>query len=77
MHKIINLPFLYMGVKLGVSHKGKAHRSESAENRVMRIFGPKSDKVAGGRIKLRNEERHHLFFFFSVLQIYLSYSHCL
>ena len=33
-----------------------------SQNRILRrIFGPKRDEVTGGRIKLRNEERHELY----------------
>jgi hypothetical protein len=31
------------------------------ENRVLRIFGPKRDEVAGGWRKLHNEELHNLY----------------
>jgi hypothetical protein len=41
---------------MGVKHKLKAF-----ENRVLRrIFGPKREKMAGGWIKLHNEELHNL-----------------
>ena len=32
-----------------------------SQNRILRrIFGPKRDELTGGRIKLRNKERHEL-----------------
>jgi hypothetical protein len=38
------------------------HRLRIFENRVLRrIFGPKRDKVIGGRRKLHNEELHNLY----------------
>jgi hypothetical protein len=38
------------------------HRLRVFENRVLRgIFGPKRDKVTGGRRKLHNEELHGLY----------------
>jgi hypothetical protein len=38
------------------------HRLRALENRVLRIiFGPKKDKVTGGRRKLHNEELHNLY----------------
>jgi hypothetical protein len=32
-----------------------------SENRVLRIFGPKREEVAGGCRKLHNEELHNLY----------------
>jgi hypothetical protein len=40
------------------------------ENRVlMRIFGPKRDRVTGGWRKLYNEELHNLYFSPSIIRI--------
>jgi hypothetical protein len=36
------------------------HRLRVFENRVLRLFGPKSDEVIGGWRKLHNEELHNL-----------------
>jgi hypothetical protein len=38
------------------------HKLRVFENRVLRrIFGPKKERVAGGWIKLYNEELHNLY----------------
>jgi hypothetical protein len=37
------------------------HRLNVSENRVLRIFGPKSDEVTGGWRKLHNEELQNLY----------------
>jgi hypothetical protein len=38
------------------------HRLRVSENRVMmRIFGPKSEEVAGGRRRLLNKELHNFY----------------
>jgi hypothetical protein len=37
------------------------HRLEVFENRVLRIFGPKREEVAGGWRRLHNEELHKLY----------------
>jgi hypothetical protein len=39
------------------------------ENRVLRIFGPKKDKVIGGWRKLHNEELHNLYSSPSIIRI--------
>jgi hypothetical protein len=47
-----------MGVKLGLSRKGK----RVFEKRVLRrIFGPKGDEVMGECRKLHSEELHNLY----------------
>jgi hypothetical protein len=51
-----------MGVKPGLSHKGKNIRLRKLENRELRrIFGPKREEVAGGWRRLHNEELHNLY----------------
>jgi hypothetical protein len=56
-----------MGVKLGLSRKGK-NILRVFENRLLRrIFGPKRDKVTGGWRKLYNES----FITFTLHQILL------
>jgi hypothetical protein len=37
------------------------HRLRLFENRVLKIFKPKGDKVMGGWRKLHNEELHNLY----------------
>jgi hypothetical protein len=43
-----------------VSTSREEHRLRVFENRVLRIFEPKRDKVAGGWRKLHNQELHNL-----------------
>jgi hypothetical protein len=40
---------------------GEEHRLKVFENRILRFFGPKRDKVTGGWRKLHNEEFHDLY----------------
>jgi hypothetical protein len=48
-----------MGVKPGLSHLGKLR---VFENRVLRrIFGPKTEEVAGDWRRPHNEELHNLY----------------
>jgi hypothetical protein len=50
-----------MGVKLGLTLR-EEHRFRAFENRELRrIFGPKSEEVAGGWRRLHNEELHNLY----------------
>jgi hypothetical protein len=57
--KTIILPVVLLGVKLGLSHKGKT-RLKVFENRVLRrIFGAKKEEVAGGWRRVYNEELHN------------------
>jgi hypothetical protein len=39
------------------------------ENRVLRIFGPKRDRVTGGWRKLHNDELHNLYSSPSIIKI--------
>jgi hypothetical protein len=48
-----------MGVTLALILR-EEHRLRMFENRVLRIFGPKSDEVTGGWRKLHNEELYNL-----------------
>jgi hypothetical protein len=45
------------------------HRLRVFENRVLRIFEPKRDKVTGGLKKLHNEELHNLYPSPSIIRI--------
>jgi hypothetical protein len=47
------------------------HRLKVFENRVLRIFGPRRDKVAGGWRKLHNEEFHNLYSSPSIIRMIL------
>jgi hypothetical protein len=50
-----------MGVKLGLTLM-EEYRLRVFENRALRrIFGPKSEEVAGGWRRLHNEELHNLY----------------
>jgi hypothetical protein len=51
-----------MGMKLCCFTLREGHRLSVFKNRLCRrIFGPKRDKVTGGRRKLHNEEIHSLY----------------
>jgi hypothetical protein len=48
----------------------KGETQIEGENRVLsRMFGPKSDEVAGGWRKLHNEELHDLYSLLSIIRI--------
>jgi hypothetical protein len=49
-----------MSAKFGLT-LGEEHRLRVFENRVLRIFGPKSDKVTGDWRKLHSEELHNVY----------------
>jgi hypothetical protein len=51
-----------MGVKLGSFALKEEHRLRVSEDRMLRrIFGPKREKVRGGRRKGRSEELHKFY----------------
>jgi hypothetical protein len=53
---------MIVGMKLGLSHATVKHRLRVFEDRVLRrIFGPKREDVAGGWIRLHDEELHNLY----------------
>jgi hypothetical protein len=45
------------------------HKLRVFENRVLRIFGPKRDRVTGGWRKLYKEELHNLYSSPSIIRI--------
>jgi len=47
----------------------KEHRQRMFENRVLRIFGPKRNKVSGEWRKLHNEELHDLYSLPNIIQL--------
>jgi hypothetical protein len=53
---------------MGVKHR-KEHKLRVFENRVLRIFGPKRDRVMGEWRKLHNEELHNLYSSLSIIRI--------
>jgi hypothetical protein len=65
---IILLAVLY-GRKTWSLTVREEHRLKLFENRVLRIFGPKGDKVTGGWGKLHNEELHNLYSSKSILRM--------
>jgi hypothetical protein len=58
IYKTIILPVVLYGWSLTVRDE---HKLRMFENRVLRIFGPKRDRVMGGWRKLDNEELHNLY----------------
>jgi hypothetical protein len=49
-----------VGVKLDLTQR-EEHRLRVFENRMMRIFRPKREEVAGGWRRFHNEELHNLY----------------
>jgi hypothetical protein len=45
------------------------HKLRGFENKVLRIFGPKRDRVTGGWKKLHNEELHNVYSSPSIIRI--------
>jgi hypothetical protein len=59
VYKPIILPVVLYGCETwSVTLRGK-HRLRVLQNRVMRIFGPKREEVAGGWRRLHNEDLHN------------------
>jgi hypothetical protein len=52
-----------------VSHiKGRTH-IEVFENRVLKIFGPKGEEVAGGWRRLHNEELRNVYASLNIIRV--------
>jgi hypothetical protein len=61
IYETIILPIVLYGCETRSLSLREEHRLRVSENRVLRrIFGPKSEEVAGDRIILHNEELHNL-----------------
>jgi hypothetical protein len=60
-YKTIILPVVLYGCETWSLTIREEHRLSVFENRVLRIFGPKTDEVTGGWRKLRNEELYNLY----------------
>jgi hypothetical protein len=56
IYKTIVLPVVLYGCETWFLTLREEHRLRVFENRVLRIFGPKRNEVAGGWRKLHNEE---------------------
>jgi hypothetical protein len=57
----IILPVILYGCATWFLTLSEEHRVRVFENRVLRIFGPKREEVAGGWIRLHNETIHNLY----------------
>jgi hypothetical protein len=60
IYKTIILPVLY-GCEAWCLALTEEHRLRVFEDRVLRLFGPKRDKVTGGWRKLHDDELHGLY----------------
>jgi hypothetical protein len=63
------LPAVLYGCKTWSTTLREEHKLRAFENRVLRIFGPKSDEVMGRCRKLHNEELHDLYSLSSIIRI--------
>jgi hypothetical protein len=62
IYKTIIVPVVLYGCETWSLTVREEHKLRVFENRVLRrIFGPKRDRVTGGRRKLHNEELHDLY----------------
>jgi hypothetical protein len=61
IYKTIILPFVLYGCETWSVALREEHRLRVFENRVLRIFVPKWEEVAGGWRKLHNVELHNLY----------------
>jgi hypothetical protein len=68
IHKTIILPVVLYGCEAWSLTLSEEHKLGVFKKRVLkRIFGPKRDKVMGGRRKLHNEELHDLHYSPSII----------
>jgi hypothetical protein len=63
IYKTIILPVVLYGCETWSLTEREEHKLRVFENRVMRIFGPKRDRVTGGWKKLHYKELHVRFGF--------------
>jgi hypothetical protein len=63
------LPVVLYGCKTWSLTLREEHRLRVFEKRVLRIFGPKRDEVAGEWRKLHNKELHDLYSSPSIIRI--------
>jgi hypothetical protein len=61
IYKTIILPVALYGCETWSLTLREGHRLRVFENRLLRIFGPKTKEVKGGWRKLHNEELHNLY----------------
>jgi hypothetical protein len=61
IYKTIILPVVLYVCEIWSLALREEHRLRMFENRVLRLFGPMRDEVAGGWRKLHNEELHNLY----------------
>jgi hypothetical protein len=61
IYRTIILPVVLYGCETWSLTVREEHKLRVFEYRVLRIFGPKRDRVTGGWRKLHNEELHNLY----------------
>jgi len=70
IYRIIILPVVFMGVKLGLSDTGEERKLKVFENRLLRtIFGPKRDEASGEWRRLHNEELYDLYCSSNIIRV--------
>jgi hypothetical protein len=69
IYKTIILPVVLYGCETWSLIVREEHKLTVFESRVLRIFGPKWDRVTGGWRKLHNEELHNLYSSPSIFRI--------
>jgi hypothetical protein len=69
IYKTIILPVVLYGCEIWSLTVREEHKLRVFQNRVLRIFGPKRDRVMGGWRKLHNEELHNLYSLLSIIRI--------
>jgi hypothetical protein len=72
IYKTTILPVVLYGCETWSLTVQEEHKLRVFENRVLRIFGPKRDRVTGGWRKLHNEELHNLYSSPSIIRIITS-----
>jgi hypothetical protein len=69
IYKTIILPVVLYGYETWSVTLSEEPKLRVFENRVLRIFGPKTNRVTGGWRKLHNEELHNLYSSPSIIRI--------
>jgi hypothetical protein len=71
IYKTIILPVILYGCETWSLTVREEHELRVFENKMLiRLFGPKRDRVTGGWRKLHNEELHNLYSWPSIIRIY-------
>ena len=69
IYRTIILPVVLYGCETWSLTLREERRLRVFENRVLRVFGPKRDKLTGEWRKLRNEELNDLYSLLNIVQV--------